>query len=392
MATKPDPRRAALLRGRGGRPPSTNAQILDAALRHAHWFERLKSGEANKVLAFLNDQVIPDLQNRILGRIQRAADIGFDTGPATTERLKALNVTISTVVIEASRALRDRLLDTIQAIARNEVEFEAAITTRAIPKPALTALDVSFDIPTAAQLRNIITATPFQGATLKEWAEKLGADAVSKINREIKIGLVNGESAQEIGRRVFGTRQEAFADGAVALLRRDADALTRTAIAATQHQGRAAFYEANADVLTTTWYWSAALDTRTCPQCQPLDGKTDPPSGLPEPPLHLRCRCLKRRQVLAWDDFARALGVKDVESLGLGQGELASMRASMNGPISSKIIYGEWITSQPAAVQNAALGRRRAELLRSGERTFDEFFDDRNRPLTLAEMKALDEM
>jgi len=386
MASKAkDPRRKTLVPKRG-RAPTANEQLLDAALRHAHWFERLKAGEANQVLAFLNDQVIPDLQDRIAGRIQRAADAGFDTGAATRARLEALHVAITAVIIEASRALRDRLIENIIEIGRYEAEFEAAALQRAVPQPVIAALEVSFDLPSAAQMRDIVRATPFQGDTLKGWTEKLGADAVGRIEREIKIGLVNGESASEITRRVFGSRAASFEDGAVALLRRDADALTRTAIASIQHAGRDAFQAANPDVYTSTEYWFATLDAITCTQCQPLDGKTDPPQRLPAAPLHPRCRCLKRRQIRPWDE----LGLTPDDFDDLDSGGAARLRTSLSGPVSAKIDYGEWISNQSARVQDRALGPKRAALLRSGEVEYREFFDDRGRLLTLAELRATD--
>ena len=54
-------------------------------------------------------------------------------------------------------------------------------------------------------------------------------------------------------------------------------------------------YKANADALEgLVWEWQAALDSRTCPTCMPLDQRrwTDQgDSSRPNWPLHPNCRC-----------------------------------------------------------------------------------------------------
>ena len=53
-------------------------------------------------------------------------------------------------------------------------------------------------------------------------------------------------------------------------------------------------YKANADALEgLVWEWEAALDSRTCPTCMPLDQQRwdQGDSSRPEWPLHPNCRC-----------------------------------------------------------------------------------------------------
>lgn len=375
MATKPDPRRKQLT---GGRTPTANEKNLDAALRHAHGFEQLKVGEANKVLAFLNDEVIPDLEERIAARLKRVADAGFDAGPATTKRLTALLEIIRTDVIEGSRALRDRLIADVIEIGRYEAEFYVGRTTRALTRPVLDALDVSFDVPSVQELRDIVRATPFQGGTLKDWAEKLGEDAVGRIEREIKIGLVNGETADQVARRVFGSAAESYEDGAVALLRSDADKITRSAV---QHMGQAsrdAVADANPDIFSDVDVWVATLDNRTCVVCGGLDGKS---TNLPAIPVHFLCRCFKERQIVGWKEF------------GLTDADLASvpgMRAALRGPVDATLTYPDWLRTQDLDTQREILGPTRFQLWRS-EKSLSQFVDDRSRPYTIAQLKSQDD-
>ena len=55
-----------------------------------------------------------------------------------------------------------------------------------------------------------------------------------------------------------------------------------------------AVYKANADALEgLVWEWEAALDSRTCPTCMPLDQQRweQGDSSRPDWPLHANCRC-----------------------------------------------------------------------------------------------------
>jgi hypothetical protein len=63
-------------------------------------------------------------------------------------------------------------------------------------------------------------------------------------------------------------------------------------------------------------------------------------------------------------------------------------RASMNGPVDSRVTYGGWLKRQPKEFQDDVLGPRRAALFRSGKLRIDQFVDDMGRSLTLDELAA----
>lgn len=50
--------------------------------------------------------------------------------------------------------------------------------------------------------------------------------------------------------------------------------------------------------------------------------------------------------------------------------------------------YGAWLRSQPPAVQDRVLGRRRAERYRAGDLHIDRFTDPPGAPLTLEQLAA----
>jgi len=61
-------------------------------------------------------------------------------------------------------------------------------------------------------------------------------------------------------------------------------------------------------------------------------------------------------------------------------------RASMDGQVSEKLTYHEWLKRQPAAVQDEVLGPTRGRLYREGKVKIDRFSVD-GRRLTLEELR-----
>lgn len=84
----------------------------------------------------------------------------------------------------------------------------------------------------------------------------------------------------------------------------------------------------------------------------------------PVPPLHFNCRCVRIPVVKSWRD----LGF-DIDEVPEGT------RASMDGQVPETQTYGAWLKTQPASVQDEALGPKRAELFRGGM-TVDRFVRD----------------
>lgn len=66
--------------------------------------------------------------------------------------------------------------------------------------------------------------------------------------------------------------------------------------------------------------------------------------------------------------------------------KLAWLRQRLTG--SGERDFGAWLRSQPPAVQDRALGRRRAERYRAGELQIDRFTDPPGAPLTLEQLAA----
>lgn len=126
------------------------------------------------------------------------------------------------------------------------------------------------------------------------------------INRRVVEGIIRGTPTKDIADMLAVTyvrnAQEYISLGgpsAAREIRSNMQAIARTAIQDANRQVHESVYKANADQLSDLrWEWVAALDSRTCPTCAPLDGQRwKKRSSAPRWPAHVNCRC----QVVAVD-------------------------------------------------------------------------------------------
>ena len=64
-------------------------------------------------------------------------------------------------------------------------------------------------------------------------------------------------------------------------------------------------------------------------------------------------------------------------------------RTAMDRRVPDTVTYGQWLRGQSRATQELALGKRKAQLLRSGQLDIKDFIDNRGRILTLKELESL---
>lgn len=69
----------------------------------------------------------------------------------------------------------------------------------------------------------------------------------------------------------------------------------------------------------------------------------------------------------------------------------AGTRASLNGQVPGDTSYEEWLRGQPAHVQDEILGPGRADVFRSGGVEFSRFVDDRGRPVSVEQLRRMEE-
>jgi SPP1 gp7 family putative phage head morphogenesis protein len=222
----------------------------------------------------------------------------------------------------------------------------------------------------------VVNARPFQGRLLKEWVSELEAGKARRLRDAVRLGVVQGETVDQIVRRVRGTRALNYKDGIMEIGRRGAEALVRTAVSHTTTAARDVLYEQNKELIAAE-QWVATLDTRTCPECMALDGEKFELGKGTKTPAHIGCRCVRVPVVKSW----RELGF-NVDELDPGT------RASMDGQVSATETYGSWLNKQTAAVQDDALGPARAKMFRDGDFNVKSFTNRAGDELTLEQLRA----
>ena len=338
---------------------AVNDILLDRGIRHAVFLERLKTGEVDKILRLLNQDVIPDLKKQV-GRIILTSGTA-EKGLAATKRMRQLSRSIDGVVRGGMRSAGASMKKSLGDIALNEAAFHTALLRDTMP------IAVDFVTPSAPLLRAIVTEKPFQGKLLKTWFNDLGSAAKRNITTQLNIGLVEGESIPALTKR-FQT--------AMAITKRQADAVVRTAVNHVTTQAREATYAENSDIIKEVQY-VATLDHRTTEICASLDGRVFPINEGPRSPQHIRCRSTTVPITKSWKELG--IPLKDTT---------ATTRASMNGQVAVKTTYPEWLKKQTNDIQAKVLGKGKAKLFREGK--YDLRKRITNKPLTLKQLKAIE--
>lgn len=236
------------------------------------------------------------------------------------------------------------------------------------------ALDVI--TPAAAILRAAATARPFQGRLLREWVREHPAATRFRLRGAIRQGVAQGETIDQIVRRVRGTRAAGYRDGIMEVNRRGAESMVRTAVSHTVNAARTVTYQENADLVKGV-QWVATLDSRTSQTCISLDGKVFPLNSGPRPPAHVSCRSSTIPVLKSWKE----LGISLPESP-------TGTRASMDGQVAGDMRYADWLGTRSKAFQDEVLGPTRADLWRRGDIPMDKFVDYSGKAYTLEQLRA----
>jgi hypothetical protein len=242
--------------------PTVNERILEAQIKHSVYLERYKGGVLKKIVGLLNDTET-NLIALIAGRLATIEGRGFDLSPAETNPLEKLLADIVAKREEVYSVLETRLADEMDDFSRYEADFQNRLANAA-------GVQASIAMPSNAQLKAIVTSQPFRGRMLKDWAKGLGTEEVKRVHDAIRIGMTEGQTTDQIIRRIRGTKKNRFQDGILEISRRDAEAVTRTAVSHVANRARAEVYNANADIVYKVQY-VATLDSRTTLVCASRD-------------------------------------------------------------------------------------------------------------------------
>jgi hypothetical protein len=370
-----------------------NEDLYDATLRRQVDLLRLGTGVSKRVNGILDD-TLKDLRQQVERRLGKTT--GLDG--ASLKRMVELERAIVQIRSPAWNDVAGEWTRTALDVVLDEPEWAAGTLGSILP------IQVDFVAPSERTLRALATTRPFQGKNLKQWADSAQRSDLTRIQQQIRIGMVQGESARDIAARVFGAR------GATDITRNQADAVTRTVINHVSNAALNEFRQENADLFSEEML-VATLDSRTTLLCAGLDGNTYPVGKAPKPPLHVRCRDIvvgvldgevigERPFVAATEqqllrEYADEHGLGRVTSRDqLPRGHKSRYETfrrarvrELTGQVPARTTYQEWLRRQPAAFQDDVLGEARGKLFREGGLTLDKFTHRDGDELTLDELR-----
>lgn len=379
-------------------PKTANELWFDAIVRHQIHVIRYSGGLKNDLIELLN-AVEDDIASQIKDSL--AKQTAFT--PVRLARAQKLIASIHKIRNEAWGNVNDMMKRALNDFSGLEIKWMDGGLKTVVPFQLETTL------PSPTVVKSLLASKPFQGKILKDWIKTTQAGDLDRIASQVKIGVVQGESAVQIARRVVGTKALLGSDGVTQLTRRQVEAVTRTATQAYSNGARQIFLEDNSDLFTEERF-VATLDSRTTPICRADDGKKYPIGSGPMPPLHFNCRSL-RVAVISEDavgnrparnytqkqlvrEYAKENGLGDISNRdNLPRGTKAAydkferqrMR-ELTGQVPAKTTYQEWLKGQTSEVQNDILGKTKGELFRKGGLQLDRFVDDAGNELTLSQL------
>lgn len=400
---------------------------MDLALRHQVGVRRFTAGEVRRITDLI-DRSNADFINRLRGRLARL--------PANNPQSRGLINLMRSV-----RAQRAKMISTIQKdFTRSMREFsklEAAFELDMIKEGLPVRLDLKSVAPQT--LRTLVTSKPFSGGpgaarTMNQWFQGLKRSDQNGINDAIRLGVIQGETVDQMARRISGTRASGFTDGILGVSRRQSEAIVRTGTNHVSNAAREEAWNANADIMEAL-QWNGTLDGRTSPICRARDGKFAAigDKGLPKdlaknalnpggarPPAHPNCRSIMTA-VFSTDGISDQMGerpfVRDTRTRRMREkdfraeakvsagpekwksftpqernGEIRRLRRSWTkknvGTVPENTTYNQWLKKQPAKFQNEVLGVSKGKLFRTGQIQMDQFVNRAGAEFTLVQLAS----
>lgn len=293
--------------------------MRDSVLQHMIYLERLKNSQTKEIVDFIDTNILADLIDQLRIRYAKIENLGYDTGAATTKRIEDM--------IASFEAITDRFMDahtnfkgTILDIGAHEADWQIRVLNDNTPK------QIDFILPTAAKINRVLTDSPFDGRTLEGWFENLAKTTQERLAVTIRQGIVEGQTVDQIVRRVQGTRATRYTDGILNTTRAQTRAVVHSAIQHASNAARQEVFTENADYLKGV-QWVSTLDSHTCLVCAPLDGKLFPVNEGKRPPIHTNC--------LPADSLVSSTGFISAASKRWYEGDMVVIKTSSGNNLSA---------------------------------------------------------
>lgn len=333
--------------------------LMDSYLSRQVNLLRFTAGEQNKILAFLKQ-----MQVELKAKLRNGLT---DFSKARVNKvLKEVTEVIDDYYAKAAGSVDSH------ALAKNEAKFTAN---------TFAGIGLDASLPSEAVLKAFVNGSLIEGAKSSAWWARQLEDLQFKFANQVRQGIVQNETLQQIIRRVAGSKRLGI-PGIMDVSRRNASALVHTSIMQVASDARLATFRANDDIVKGMRFL-ATLDSHTSLTCIAHSGAEWDMKGNPivgnfpfePPPLHFNCRSLIVPITLSY----RELGI-DVD-------KPKGTRASDLGQIKSDTTFDSFLKRHDDAYVDDLLGPGRAKLWRDGKITLSDLLGQTGRPLTLEQLK-----
>lgn len=252
-------------------------------------------------------------------------------------------------VLERLAALtRSQTLTGAAEAARLGLHAQGELIASQLPYGSTQALAARFRVQLPDSVDAIVRRTAEQ-INARHWP--LAGEATKRMKQELIRGVIVGDNPRTAAARMIRNLESEFNGGLTRALN-----LARTEILDAHRAAAQVGQETNGDVLDG-WVWHAKLDTRTCPSCWAKHGTRHPLSEA-GPIDHQQGRCSRTPKTKSWADLG--FDIDEPDDL------IPDARATFD--------------ALPEAEQLAIMGRRRLDLLRSGEVAWGDLPELRTTP------------
>jgi len=243
---------------------------------------------------------------RVMLDVRRMVELLPEEGLLRDKAWKELQPIVKTQMAPYAQALRQAVeqqevaaAPEMKAYAAREAEYAGAKITQGLGAPLKPNVVEQVNRARVGKARFRELFSPKQGP-ITPWTEQM----FRVVDRNVRSGIIQGQTTQQIADQVVHETISKGVPGvslrgqtSVRTIRAQAMAMTRTVTQDVSRQIKEELWDANAEALEGFIYqWSAALDSRTCPTCAPLDGRKWPTRQAAAKdgavkPIHVGCRC-----------------------------------------------------------------------------------------------------
>lgn len=339
----------------------SDKQYIDQTFRRSVYLERLKQSLVNEF----------GLTIKQIDKVISKLDVDELTPKQLDKYLADIGKVLESKLTEHSEKYKSQLVD----IFGDCVDFEKESLINAYNIPA-QSIAVPADIAAAAAtaVAKPLPIVNAESVLIKDMLADFEKKETKRVLSAIRAGHFEGKTNQQLIQQIRGTRAKKYKDGILDISTRHAEAIVRTGVQQVANDARQEIARQNADIVKGEQI-IATLDGRTSAICRSLDHRVFKVGEGRRPPFHINCRSTF---ILVLDEKYRGKGNID-------------KRASKDGLVANESYY-EWLKTQSKAFQDDALGKVRADLLRDGGLSADDFarlnLNKNFEPLTLKEMKS----